>query len=265
VERLRVLITIKTYPIPSKKYEELVCTAGVKENGEFVRLYPINFRELDYAKRYRKYQWMEVSAEKHTGRDVRKESYRPDSSSIRMVGEPLDTDKGTWMTRARYALAQKSRSMEELQAMQKSNSTSLGVFKPKEVRDLLATPDAPDWKESFKAALRQQKLFDERTATKEPPRKIPWKFQYRFACDDSKCKGHKMMIEDWEVGALYWNCVDNGATSEEAKKQVQKKFLDEICGSDRDTHFFTGTVLEFGTWVIIGTFWPKLNAQPGLF
>ena len=26
---LRVLITIKTYPIPSSKYDELVCTAGV--------------------------------------------------------------------------------------------------------------------------------------------------------------------------------------------------------------------------------------------
>ena len=42
-ERLKVLITVKTYPIPSKKYDELVCTAGVTESGDFVRLYPINF------------------------------------------------------------------------------------------------------------------------------------------------------------------------------------------------------------------------------
>jgi len=74
VPRLKILITIKTYPIPSKKYDELVCTAGVTESGDFIRLYPINFRELDYARQYRKYQWMEVEAEKHTGRDVRKES-----------------------------------------------------------------------------------------------------------------------------------------------------------------------------------------------
>ena len=65
MKRLRVLITVKTYPIPSAKYDELVCTAGVREDGSFVRLYPINFRDLDYSKQYRKYQWIEVAAEKH--------------------------------------------------------------------------------------------------------------------------------------------------------------------------------------------------------
>lgn len=42
-QTLRVLITVKTYPIPSDTYDELVCTAGVTENGDFVRLYPIRF------------------------------------------------------------------------------------------------------------------------------------------------------------------------------------------------------------------------------
>ena len=27
-QKLRVLITVKTYPIPSSRYDELVCTAG---------------------------------------------------------------------------------------------------------------------------------------------------------------------------------------------------------------------------------------------
>ena len=69
---LKILITVKTYPIPSAKYDELVCTAGVKENGNFVRLYPLNFRDLPYSQKYQKYQWIEVEAEKHTGRDNRK-------------------------------------------------------------------------------------------------------------------------------------------------------------------------------------------------
>ena len=49
MERMKVLITVKTYPIPSAKYDELVCTAGVREDGSFVRLYPINFRDLPNA------------------------------------------------------------------------------------------------------------------------------------------------------------------------------------------------------------------------
>jgi hypothetical protein len=265
VETLRLLVTIKTYPIPSAKYDELVCTAGVTERGDFIRLYPINFRELDYAHRYKKYQWMEVMAEKHTGRDVRKESYRPDSASIRMRGEPLGTDSGLWTTRAQYALARKSESMEDLHDKQKADRTSLGVFKPRCVNDLVITPDSPDWKPSFKAKLQQERLWDDRKATRQPPRKMPWKFQYDFECEGNRCKGHRMMIEDWEVGALYWNAVEKSATPDEAAKAVKHKFLDELCSPQRDTHFFTGTVLEFGTWVIVGVFWPKKTSQTRLF
>lgn len=61
-QNLRVLITVKTYPIPSSKYDELVCTAGVTETGDFVRLYPINFRDLPYDKQFTKYQWIEVDS-----------------------------------------------------------------------------------------------------------------------------------------------------------------------------------------------------------
>jgi len=114
-EKLKVLITVKTYPIPSAKYDELVCTAGVTETGDFIRLYPINFRDLPFSQQYEKYQWIEVDAQKHRGRDARRESYRPDCDSIQKLGEPIRSNPGNWAERARYALAKKARSMEYLQ------------------------------------------------------------------------------------------------------------------------------------------------------
>lgn len=36
--RTKVLVTVMTYPLPSRGYQELVCTAGVTEDGEWVRL-----------------------------------------------------------------------------------------------------------------------------------------------------------------------------------------------------------------------------------
>jgi len=162
-EKLKVLITVKTYPIPSKKYDELVCTAGVTETGEFIRLYPINF---------------EVIAEKHQGRDVRKESYRPDSDSIKILGEPIRSNPGNWSARAKYALAKKSRSMEDLYEQQKTDRTSLGIFKPKKVNDLVISPDDPEWPPKFLSALQQQRLFEYRQKTLVPPRKVPFKFHY---------------------------------------------------------------------------------------
>lgn len=42
--RTRVLVTVLTYPHPSAKYKELVCTAGVTAAGEWIRLYPVDYR-----------------------------------------------------------------------------------------------------------------------------------------------------------------------------------------------------------------------------
>lgn len=259
-QKVKVLITVKTYPIPSAKYDELVCTAGVTETGDFVRLYPINFRDLPFSQQYRKYQWIEVIAEKHEGRDVRKESYRPDCDSINILGEPIPTKRGDWSERARYALAKKALSMEDLYEKQEADRTSLGVLRPKKVHDLLIAPDDPEWRPAFKAALKQARLWEDRTVSMEPPRKVPFKFRYRFECDDARCKGHEMMIEDWEVGALFWNVVDKGASHEEGAQKAREKFLEELCGPDKDTHFFVGTVLAHpDAWVVIGVFWPTIR------
>jgi hypothetical protein len=70
-----------------------------------------------------------------------------------------------------------------------------------------------------------------------------------------------MMIEDWEVGALYWRCVDRGAAPDEACNMVKQKFLGELYAPERNTHFYVGTILAHPkTWVVIGVYWPKKDA-----
>ena len=258
-ETLEVLITVKTYPIPSKKYDELVCTAGVTKDGDFVRLYPINFRDLPFSQQYSKYQWIRVEAERHRGRDTRKESYRPDCGTLTVSGDPIPARNGDWSERARYALAKRSASMEELYDKLRADRTSLGVFRPKHVLDLKVAPDASDWKPTFKAALQQARLWETRRATLEPPRKVPFKFQYVFECDDPRCKEHQMMIEDWEVGALFWRLMDKGYSQAQAAEKVKDKFLRVMCAPKRETYLFVGTVLGYNTWVVIGVFWPDVR------
>ena len=258
--QLKVLITVKTYPIPSKKYDELVCTAGVTEAGDFIRLYPINFRDLPYTQQYRKYQWIEVLAEKHRGRDVRKESYRPFCDSIRAIGKPIPSTGDNWAKRPHYVLRKASRSIEDLLHHQQADRTSLGIFKPKHVHDLVVSPDNPNWPPRFLHELQQQRLFEYRRKTLVPPRKVPFRFHYRFECDDPRCKGnHQMMIEDWEVGARFWRMVDQyGMSHQESAQEVREHFLNNICGPDKDTYFYVGTILAHPkSWVVIGLFYPK--------
>ena len=56
--RMRVLITVKAAPNPSQTYGETVCVAGLRldlDNVGWVRLYPINFRDLGDDSKFKKY------------------------------------------------------------------------------------------------------------------------------------------------------------------------------------------------------------------
>ena len=157
--------------------------------------------------------------------------------------------------------------MEDLWERRKSEHTSLGIFKPKNILNLVIQPDSPDWKPEFLASLRQQRIWEDRTNSLKPPRKVPFKFMYKFCCNDENCKGHNMSIIDWEVGALFWKMVDKGMTHANAAEEVKRKFLDDLCGDDKDTHFFVGTILGYPnpkSWVILGVYYPKVE-PPSLF
>lgn len=64
MENAKIFIVVKTYPLRSSKYIETVCTAGFREDGSWIRLYPIPFRFCDYQNRYKKYQWIKAKIKK---------------------------------------------------------------------------------------------------------------------------------------------------------------------------------------------------------
>ena len=249
---LNLLITVITYPLPSKTYNELVCTAGITETGEFIRLYPIDYRYRPYWQWFKKYQWVNLSVEKHN-QDPRPESFRP-LGNIEPLGPPLDT-KNNWEKRKKFVLKREIHSMCYLNKLDQSE-VSLGIIRPASIGNFTWEKVARDWKPKCQAAMNQQELFG---PNKKPLDKIPYRFSYHFKCTEQSCKGHKMMIEDWETGQLYRRMRDKFNNEEIACQKVKEKFYDTICGKDRDTYFYVGTTLRFGTWIVIGTFWPKLD------
>ena len=147
--KTRVLITVKTYPTISSKYEELVCTAGFTEDGRWIRIYPIQFRKKSYSEQYKKYDWIEL--------------------------------------------------------------------------DLI------------------------------------------------KNKQSKLMIEDWEIGQLFWNCfAKHEGNEQKACEDVRKKYFDNFAQT-KDLHFFLGTAqlhhfVSKNPFMIIGVFYPKKEKSvPTLF
>lgn len=76
--KTKVLITVKTYPVISKTYQEVVCTAGMRADGSWIRIYPVPFRQYDEYEQYKKFQWIEADLVRNTS-DKRSESYRLES------------------------------------------------------------------------------------------------------------------------------------------------------------------------------------------
>lgn len=248
----KVLITARTYPIPAKRGIEVSCTAGITDDGKWIRLFPIPYRFLGQDKRFKKYQWMEANVTKSTS-DTRPESYTVDITSIKVLPESVSENNG-WEARKAIVFPLKAPSLCFLKSERKRNKApTLGFFKPRVISSLKIEPTRAEWTAEELARLRQYPLFG--NAPKSELQKLPFEFSYEFMCDDSRCNGHRLSCTDWEMGAAYWSWkAKYGATWEEKFKH---RFETEMALVN-NTHFYVGTVHDHpDAWVIIGLFYPK--------
>ena len=257
----KVLITVMTYPHPSQGYQELVCTAGITESGEWIRLYPVDYRYRPRQQQFRKYQWIEVELEKSpSGKDNRPESFRPTLDSIRIVGEPLSTNND-WRERRDIIDALPHLTLNEWKARHEQDKTSLGIVRPAKILDMEIRPvENTDWKPEWQSLFKQMTLFGPQ---QKPLTKLPYSFHYIFECEDSD-KPHTAMCEDWELGVLFLKQSEK-LGPEEAAKSVRDKFLGQLCDDTKDTRFFMGTRFPYNVWLVLGVFWPPKIKQPTLF
>lgn len=262
----RILISVKTYPTLSATYDELVCTAGFKEDGSWIRIYPVPYRKLKYADQYEKWQWIEIDIVRNT-KDFRKESYRPavlDKDII--IGETIPTTNN-WILRKEIALKNVYTDMSTLiqEAKDINIGRSLAVLRPKKVIDFIWEPCEREWDKNKLDAIiakqSQNNLFDNEETKKifQIAKKLPYKFSYIFTTEDGKKRA--LMVEDWELGALYWNCLKSANGNEEvACQKVKEKYFDYMVNKC-DLHFFLGTTQKFhmvgpNPFIIIGVFYP---------
>lgn len=273
LSQARVLITVKTYPLPSSKYEELVCTAGVLPDGKWIRIYPIPFRSLPYGEQYKKFFWIELDLIKNTS-DFRPESYRPRrgaDESITVLGSV--STENDWQERKKYVFKEVFTSMKELIQQAKSEEKkSLATLKPSQIIDFVIEPDEREWKQNWRDQLRQYNLFDLDDAgqgkERKVVRKLPYKYSYKIL-SEGDTKPRTIMIEDWELGALYWNCLrDSKGDEQVANQRVRQKYFTEFL-AQKDLHLFMGTTKQYhnvspNPFVIIGVFYPPKPKRPVL-
>lgn len=251
VERAQLVVTVKAYPTASIKYGEVVCVAGIRtdrERPEWIRLYPVDFRDLPLDQQFKK--WSEIEIDVSSSSDARPESRRPDTGSVEVLRVLGTRDK--WADRRSLVEPLLIESMCEARRLQQETGASLAAFRPHEVSDVIVEPEPEDWTPQQLASLSQLSLFAQDRRTLE---KIPWRFKYRYRCG-GRCNGHEQTIIDWEI-AQAWRSWRRELGSQGAADAVRDKWLNELAGSTKDTVFFVGNQHQHPeSFLVLGVYWP---------
>ena len=249
--RKKVLLTVKAYPTTSKRYGATYCAAGVTEDNEWIRLYPMSFH--DYIKRkLKRYTWIEVECKKDNSEKIkRKESYKVREGTIRILDSSFTSGEGRekyWTKRNQLILPLISSSIEELKEMNDDDRTSLGLVKPKFVKDFILQPPQEEIDEE--TGYFQVDIYGKRVPTPDP---FP-SAKYRFHCS-VECKGHSMTCLDWELGESWRSWKRIYIDEDELIGKMREKYFTEFV-ENRNLHFFMGTESHWGKWMIIGIYYP---------
>lgn len=250
MKKEQLLVLGKACPIISKKYEHLVCVAGITDSGEWRRVYPVPWDVFWKGKgtRFRKKTWIEYELESEEPSDRRPESRKVISQSIHEIRECDYSD-------IKKILEKNLVSMEYLDS-KKQTEISLGVIKP--VITGFVAADNTHYSE-LQEKQKQQTILGQSAVLIDLPKK---EFRYRFNCSGSAtCPGHEMLCIDWELGELYRNCENYrilGKYPDETTvlEKVKQRMLDDMIKKP-ELFFIVGTHNRWGTYMVISIIYPK--------
>lgn len=254
-ETKKALIVVRTYPTPAKNGTEVSCTAAITDKGEWLRLFPVPWRYLGAEQQFRRYQWVELTVTK--AKDARPESYKLSQNGIKILTEPLSTDHD-WRQRKEIIEPLRAHCLCCLAAQRDTDGfPTLGIVRPRKIEKLIITPETPDWTPAQLAILQQGHLFAEQP--KQQLEKIPFKFQYKFHCDEDACTGHTLICTDWEIAEAWrkWKADYGDKWEEKFRLRFETEMIQKY-----DTYFYVGTVHTHPqTWIIVGLYYPPKIGQ----
>ena len=267
----KILIIVKAYPERSGSYGSLICMAGLTEDNDWIRIYPVPFDYYIRKLKFKKFTWIEAEVRKSREKLMRKESYKVNENSINIIDTNLANLKGKsqkerseiWAQRRKILENKLSDSIYELDREYKSDKTSLGLIKPKSF--------CLNFRKPLKDIKIETEKFLQKTLSGDKilvADKIEHSISYKFKCEHPDCfcnkndkKFHDITCEDWE---LFQPIRDWPGSPEEVEQKIKKKFEDWM-KIQRDLYFIMGMYSLQPSWMIIGLFYPpKIEVGIGL-
>jgi hypothetical protein len=236
-EREEITVLFKTAPEKSRRDRERHSTEviGINKNGELLRLYPPGLRSGEELVDFRMYSLLETMLTKPEN------DFRWESRKILGYTNLQNPHKKRETIRLIQSLA---KSIEKLNI----EGSSLGVVKP-EILDI-------EIKVNNIETYDRQRYFSLLREFLEKGRKMPVEVRYIFKCKgEAACRGHKVLLLDWESNETIRNILREQKKPETVKKRIRECFFDLI--KERELYFIIGTHLNYGTWMITGVFCPE--------
>ena len=252
----KILIVAKTYPNRSRKYEELVCTAGIDHYGNWYRIYPIPTKSLKEYEGLKKYTWIEADINKDKS-DPRPESYKINISTVSLL-KHISTDKN-WQFRKDVVL--KSKVYDDLGEIidlaNNKNELSLCLFKPKKFLNInFEKKDMDEFtkEEQKKFTNANLNLFEHESCLVEFNIMPQLSHSIKLQFEDTNGKVGKLSILDWEISQLFLKYKDKKEAKQKVKEKMQELF-------EKDLYLILGTMRTMHGWTsnpftIIGLFYP---------
>lgn len=238
IKKDKCLILIKANPHLSSKYFETVCCAGVGEDGNWRRQYPVSFRILDDAQKFKRWSWIEYEYIIPTD-DDRKESQKVQDRSIEVVGQAKTKDR----TKSLQSLIHEGFEKPE------ENSDSLTLIRPK-TSEFFWKRKHPDdlakQAEKHATMANQMSLFSN-DAT--PMAQCPYSFHFKWT--DENDKVWNSTCDDWESSATFFNRRRIHGTEDNALNSMSDTFNTDYPSKGMALAFSTHSRRNW-QWLLVG-------------
>jgi hypothetical protein len=242
-EKEKIAVLVSATPEKSKRNGEghAVGVTGINKDGELLRLYPLRFRYGEGLVDFRRNDLLEVTVTRPEN-DTRLES--------RKVLDYVNLEQPEKDRKIKELILPLVTSLERLNI----EGVSLGVVKP-ELLDIEVKIN------SFETFDRQQ-YFDMMGDFLERGEKagMPVEIKYIFRCEgEEACRGHKIVLLDWELNETVRNIVREEKKPLAVKKRIREQLFEHV--KEKELYFIMGTHFTYGTWLITGIFYPEKESE----
>jgi hypothetical protein len=237
-EKEEIAVLVRATPEKSKRNGEghAVGVTGINKDGDLLRLYPLRFRYGEGLVDFRRNDLLEVTVTKPEN-DPRLES--------RKVLDYVNLEQPAKDREIKELILPLVTSLEKLNI----EGVSLGVIKP-ELLDIEVRVNSID-------TYDRQQYFNIMGdfLEKGVKARMPVEIKYTFRCEgEEACKGHKIVLLDWELNETVRNIVREEREHGAVKKRIREQLFEFL--KEKELYFIMGTHFTYGTWLITGIFYP---------